>query len=76
MKKRKALTILNHNTYFLTCWRWRYNYRDRLQEKKTRCFEMKERKKTKETKERKKWTKGALGASYIAIVPMDLPTDY
>jgi hypothetical protein len=38
MKKRKSLTILNHNTYFLTWRRWRYNYRDKLQEKKNEMF--------------------------------------
>ena len=32
--EKKSLSILNHNTYLLTCWRWRYNYSDRLQEKK------------------------------------------
>jgi hypothetical protein len=32
--------------------------------------------KNKRNEGEKKWTKGALGASYIAIFPMDLQIDY
>jgi hypothetical protein len=57
MKKRKSLNILNHNTYLLICWRWRYNYRDRLEEK-TRCFETKEGKKQMKGRREKNELKG------------------
>jgi hypothetical protein len=26
-KKIKSLHILNHNTYLLICWRWKYNHK-------------------------------------------------